>query len=119
MKVPVPEIARLRRLAMYLVLPVALALSVGTASPTYAALGPPSCPSGGNLYPVAYPAVTGSPSIGGVLTTTNGTWRDAYGNPSSPFRYFYQWYSDGVAIAGASLQSYTVGVNRLDGGGPL
>jgi len=108
MEFPVPEIARLRKLVLCLALPIAFAVAVGTASPTVAAIGPPTCPSGGNLYPADYPVVTGNATVGGVLNTTNGTWKDIGGNPASPFRYFYQWYSDGVAIAGATLQSYTV-----------
>ena len=52
---------------------------------------------------VSPPAVSGTPSAGSVLTTTNGTW--TYCPPAS---FTYQWFRDGSPIAGATSSSYTV-----------
>jgi hypothetical protein len=49
------------------------------------------------------PVVTGSATVGGTLTTTNGTW-----SRSGAIIYRYQWYSDDAVISGATSQSYTV-----------
>ena len=51
------------------------------------------------------PVVTSNatpPIVGSVLTSTNGTWS---GSPSS---YTYQWYRDGVAIAGQTGTTHTI-----------
>lgn len=48
------------------------------------------------------PTISGTPSIGEILTINNGTWI-AY--PESVFTY--QWYSDGVEISGATSVTYT------------
>lgn len=48
------------------------------------------------------PAVTGTVSVGSVLSTDNGTWS------GSPTAYAYAWLRSGVAIAGATTSSYTV-----------
>lgn len=47
------------------------------------------------------PAVSGSTTLGSVLTGTNGTWIN---NPTS---FTYQWYRNGVAIPGATSITYT------------
>jgi hypothetical protein len=47
------------------------------------------------------PAITGSPVVGNVLTTDNGTWSN------SPTGYTYQWQKGGVNISGAITSSYT------------
>lgn len=49
------------------------------------------------------PAVTGTPTEGEILSTTDGTWT---GTPAPTFTY--QWYRDGVAIAGATDNTYTL-----------
>lgn len=41
------------------------------------------------------PVVSGLLSVGSTLTTTNGTWNQAA-------TFTYQWYRDGVAIAGST-----------------
>lgn len=48
-----------------------------------------------------FPIISGDPSVGGVATTTNGTWT---GSPSS---FTIKWYRNSVAIAGATNQTYT------------
>lgn len=47
------------------------------------------------------PVVSGTPSVGQVLTTTNGTWT------GSPTGYTYQYRRNGTAIAGATASTYT------------
>ncbi|MCT8861369.1 DUF4347 domain-containing protein, partial [Shewanella xiamenensis] len=58
------------------------------------------------------PTISGTATVGNVLTTTNGTWSDADGDSRS---YTYQWYraddnsgSNLASIAGASSASYTL-----------
>lgn len=46
------------------------------------------------------PVVSGSPVVGGTLTTTTGTWTPV------PTSFAYQWLADGTAISGATAASY-------------
>jgi len=59
----------------------------------------------GNYAPVntVAPVVTGTPAVGSVLTTTDGTW---IGSPT----FTYQWYtvSTALPIAGATSTTYTL-----------
>ncbi len=48
------------------------------------------------------PAITGTATVGSLLTCSQGTWN---GSPSS---YAYQWKRDLVAIAGATATTYTI-----------
>lgn len=48
------------------------------------------------------PAVTGTGTVGQVLTTDNGTWSN------SPTSYAYAWRRGGVDIAGATASTYTL-----------
>ncbi|WP_341925094.1 carboxypeptidase regulatory-like domain-containing protein [Nocardioides psychrotolerans] len=48
----------------------------------------------------ALPTISGSPVVGGTLTTTNGTWTPV------PTSFAYQWLADGTAISGATAASY-------------
>jgi hypothetical protein len=50
------------------------------------------------------PAITGTPQVGDVLTSSTGTWT---GSPSS-FTYAYQWKANGTAISGATASTYTL-----------
>lgn len=47
------------------------------------------------------PAITGTVSVGSVLTLSNGTWD---GTPT----YAYAWLRSGVAITGATASTYTI-----------
>ena len=57
------------------------------------------------------PAVTGTPSIGNNLTTTNGTWTE------SPTSFTYQWLRASVPISGAVNQVYAL--VGADSGNPV
>ena len=46
--------------------------------------------------------VTGSPVVNAVLSVNTGTWTN------TPTSYAYAWYSNGVAIAGATASTFTV-----------
>lgn len=50
----------------------------------------------------AAPAITGTPKVGVVLTSTNGTVTG-----DATITYTRQWYADGVAIAAATATTYT------------
>ncbi|MFV3078162.1 hypothetical protein, partial [Niveispirillum fermenti] len=68
----------------------------------------------GNAAPVnsVVPSVTGTATVGNALTTSNGSWTDADGDPLS---YSYQWYraddtsgTNATAITGATSSNYTL-----------
>lgn len=48
------------------------------------------------------PAITGTATLGNVLTVSNGTWSQ------TPDSYTYQWKRAGANIAGATASTYTV-----------
>lgn len=54
-------------------------------------------------FDVAAPAVAGTPAVGQLLTCSTGKWD---GEP--PLTYAYKWLRDGVAVAGASADTYAV-----------
>jgi hypothetical protein len=47
------------------------------------------------------PAITGTPTTGQVLTSSDGGWQRADS-------YTYQWYRDGVAISGETASTHTL-----------
>lgn len=55
----------------------------------------------GAPYNTTAPAITGQPYLGSTITCSQGIWS---GNPTS---YSYQWLRAGVAISGATTNSYT------------
>jgi surface antigen len=62
----------------------------------------------GTMRATASPVVTGVAKVGGVLTTTGGSWTPA---PSSTS---VAWYADGVAIPGATQPTLTLGPAQLN-----
>lgn len=60
--------------------------------------------SRGGVGPVntVAPVISGTPTVGQTLSTTNGTWT------GSPSGYTYQWNRDGVAISGATASTYVL-----------
>lgn len=59
-------------------------------------------PSGAPPVNTVAPALTGSPMVGYILTTDNGTWTN------SPVSYTYQWQRAGVDISGETASTYQV-----------
>jgi hypothetical protein len=49
------------------------------------------------------PVVSGTNTVGSLLTTTNGTW-----SGSLPITYTYQWLRNGLNISGATSSNYTL-----------
>lgn len=80
----------------------------GTASATSAATGAVVAALAAPVNTTA-PAVTGTPEVDSVLTTTNGTWT---GNPTPTYARAWQRSADGttgwVAISGATATTYTL-----------
>ncbi len=56
----------------------------------------------GQALTSAVPTITGTPKVGQVLTANAGTWGP------SPVAFTYQWLAGGVAISGATAQTYTL-----------
>jgi hypothetical protein len=54
-------------------------------------------------FDVTAPTVAGTPAVGQLLTCSTGTW-----NGEPPLTYAYKWLRDGVAVAGASADTYAV-----------
>ena len=52
------------------------------------------------------PAITGTPTVGETLTTSNGTWT----GKEAPANFAYQWKAGGAAIVGATAASYVLTV---------
>lgn len=76
-----------------------IGLSLGLTQPL--GKGTPAVP----VFPPAntvLPAVTGTTSVGSVLTVSNGTWTN------TPLSYTRQWLRDGAAISGATAATYTL-----------
>lgn len=59
----------------------------------------------GGLLPVnsVAPVISGTNTVGSLLTTTNGTW-----SGSLPITYTYQWLRNGLNISGATSSTYTL-----------
>ena len=82
--------------------------SASSAQTAVAAAPPPAAPAN-----TAAPAVTGSPSQGSTLTTSNGSWS---GRPTS---YTYAWQdcdtsgANCATISGATSSSYTLGAGDV------
>jgi hypothetical protein len=74
----------------------------GNASATSAAVGPITTSATAPANTVL-PAISGTTSIGNVLTSTTGTWT---GSPT--ITYAYQWTRAGSNIAGATASTYTL-----------
>lgn len=83
----------------YITLRVTATNTAGSTVATSAMVGPV------DKIPVntSAPIVTGLYEIGGVLTTTNGTWS---ASPSPTFTY--QWYSNSAPISGSTGVNYNV-----------
>jgi hypothetical protein len=56
------------------------------------------------------PVISGTPLIGNVLTTTNGTWTSDTGVTG----YTYQWYRGASPILGATNNTYTIQAIDMD-----
>ena len=52
---------------------------------------------------IVAPVVSGTNTVGSILTTTNGTW-----GGSLPITYTYQWLRNGTNIGGATSSTYTL-----------
>lgn len=55
------------------------------------------------------PALTGTATVGSVLSVDDGTWT---GNPL-PTSFTYRWFADGLMIAGAKEATYTLTADEV------
>ncbi len=69
-----------------------------TTTATAAVLSPPL----NKPTVITLPAISGTPSVGEILTSTTGTWTFA------PTSFTRQWRRDGAAITGATSATYTI-----------
>lgn len=76
------------------VTPTPTPTTVATPTPT-----PTPAPSK-RFTSVGTPTVSGTPTVGRTLTAVRGTWSP------TPTAFGYQWFRDGVAIAGATASTY-------------
>ncbi|MDQ1059765.1 hypothetical protein QFZ23_003666 [Arthrobacter globiformis] len=67
----------------------------------FSALSSPVTPAVPELV-TAVPSITGAATVGSTLQANTGTWGPA------PVTMSFQWFSNGVAIVGANLPTYTV-----------
>lgn len=54
-------------------------------------------------YVTAVPAITGTATVGQVLTCSTGTW-----SGDATITYTYAWFANGIQIAGATASTYTL-----------
>lgn len=59
--------------------------------------------SGTSPYVTTIPAITGTATVGQVLTLGNGTWAG-----DATITYTYAWYANNIQIAGATASTYTL-----------
>lgn len=74
--------------------------SAGSASSTTSSTSVPA--AAGSPVNSALPVVTGTATVGSVLTCSQGTWSN------TPTSYAYQWKRDGTAISGQTTNTHTV-----------
>ncbi|OUE18092.1 hypothetical protein BFL34_02845 [Clavibacter michiganensis] len=82
-----------------------VALAVAIALGTTAALGAPAPAQAASTIAFAAssaPVISGSATAGSTLTVSTGSWTPA------PTAFAFKWWSDGVAVSGATASTYAV-----------
>lgn len=74
----------------------------GSASSASGAVNPPAAPAPAAPQNTERPGIQGTTVVGNTLTCTPGSWT------GSPTSYAYSWRRDGVAIAGATGNTYAL-----------
>lgn len=81
-------------------LTVKVTASMGRAKPTTVSSAPSAAVAAGTLLPSGQALVVGAPQVGVPLVAEGASWK-----PTPTLAY--QWYSNGVAIPGATSSTYT------------
>lgn len=82
-----------------------VALAIAVALGTTAAAGAPAPAHAASTIAFtarSAPVISGSATVGSTLTVATGSWTPA------PTAFAFKWWSDGVAVAGATASTYTV-----------
>jgi hypothetical protein len=82
---------------------MALAIAIAVGATTVAASPAPAQAASTIAFTTSSaPVISGSATVGSILTLSTGAWTPA------PTAFAFKWWSDGVAVAGATASTYSI-----------